>query len=146
MLPGPAADAGLEPLSIARSDLPRELAAAVGAALDVANAKRAISCAEVASWIKKVARLGGGREELRALVTALAPPAESESSVFETSSESLPRVPMLGWSVRLAPIASKVLSVRSGFARLEGVRAHLARARAYGAARWPRVEETVRSH
>jgi hypothetical protein len=101
----------LEPLSIIRSDLPRELGAAVGAALENTAGKRAIGCAELASWIKKVARLSGGRDELREKVTALAPPppVDPEPTLGEVLGDSA-RIPLAGWTVRLAPIANKVLS------------------------------------
>jgi serine/threonine protein kinase len=110
MLTGRDAAAGLEPLSTLRSDLPRELSAAVGAAIDVANAKRAVGCAEVASWIKKVARLAGGRDELRARVMMVAPAAEPREEPPDASDDSA-QVPLSGWSVRLAPLASRVLAV-----------------------------------
>jgi serine/threonine-protein kinase len=146
MLTGREASAGVEPLSSVRSDLPRELSAAVGAALDVANAKRAVGCAEVASWIKKVARVAEGRDELRARVTALAPPAEPDPADPEANGDSA-RIPMTGWSVRLAPITSKVLSVRTEWPRLDAaVRRQLAALSASIAARWPKFDALVRRH
>jgi hypothetical protein len=146
MLSGREASAGVEPLSSVRSDLPRELSAAVGAALDVANAKRAVGCAEVASWVKKVARIAEGRDELRARVMALAPPREPDPAEPEANGDSA-RIPMTGWSVRLAPITSKVLSVRTELPRLDAaVRRHLAALSAFIAARWPKFDALVRRH
>ena len=146
MLTGREASAGVEPLSSVRSDLPRELSAAVGAALDVTNAKRAVSCGEVASWIKKVARFAGGRDELRARVTMLAPPSEPEQPEPDVNGDST-RLPLSGWSVRLAPIRSKVLSVGSGLPRLDAaVRIHLTALRGSIAGRWPKFDALLRRH
>ena len=146
LLTGREATGQLEPLSIVRSDLPRELSAAVGAALDATNAKRAVSCAEVASWIKKVTRVAGGRDEVRERVTLLALPPEPGAPLAELTGESA-RIPLQGWTVRLAPIANKVLSVGTG---LPKAHAHLRRmlsvARSTMAARWPKADALLRNH
>ena len=64
-----------EPLATLRRDLPRELVAAVDAALSFTPAKRTITCAEMAKWMRKViarrpgekgarsAREGGARHD-----------------------------------------------------------------------------------
>lgn len=55
----------LEPLSNLRPDLPRELHAAVDAALEPLPDKRRITCAEIAQWFTKLTKPEAGREELR---------------------------------------------------------------------------------
>ncbi|HKQ68208.1 MAG TPA: serine/threonine-protein kinase, partial [Polyangiaceae bacterium] len=59
-------------LGSVRRDLPRELLAAVDAALMPSIDKRTIGCADMARWIKKVTHAGRGRKEVRERVTALA--------------------------------------------------------------------------
>lgn len=48
-----------------RPDLPRELVAAIDAALEPSPDRRRISCAELAQWLAKLVRPDAGREELR---------------------------------------------------------------------------------
>jgi hypothetical protein len=146
LLTGREATGHLEPLALVRSDLPRELSAAVGAALDATNAKRAVSCAEVASWIKKVARVAGGRDEVRERVTLLAPMPESGPALAELTGESA-RIPLQGWTVRLAPIANKVLSVGTALPKAHAhVRRIFSAARSTIAARWPKVDALLHNH
>ena len=158
LLSGREPTAPLEPLSVIRSDLPRELGAAVGAALESTAGKRAIGCAELASWIKKVARLSGGRDELRERVTALAPPTpvDLEPALGEVQGDSA-RIPLAGWTVRLAPIANKVLSgptwsrmgtlARAHGSRLETLaRAHGSRLETLARAHGSRLETLARAH
>jgi hypothetical protein len=128
MLTGREASAGLEPLSVVRSDLPREL-----------------SAAEVASWIKKVARFAAGRDEIRNHVLMFAP-AEPEPAAVDAISESA-RIPLQGWSMRLAPIANRVLAVRSSFPRLDAAaRNRLSAVRRSIGARWPKLDSLLRRH
>ena len=146
LLTGREAPFPIEPLALVRSDLPRELTAAVGAALDAPGARRAVTCAEVASWIKKVARVAGGRDDVRERVTLLAPASEPEPVPQELTGESA-RIPLQGWTVRLAPIASRMLAVRTGlplaYARLRGMLFDLQSAIA---ARWPKADALLRNH
>jgi serine/threonine-protein kinase len=53
------------PIAEARPDLPRELHAAIDAALEPATDKRRITCADLAQWLIKLAKIETGREELR---------------------------------------------------------------------------------
>jgi hypothetical protein len=136
----------LEPLSVIRSDLPRELAAAVGAALENTPGKRAIGCAELASWIKKVARLSGGRDELREKVTAMAPPpVDLEPAPGEVLGDST-RIPLAGWTVRLAPIANRVLSAPAWSRMGTLVHAHGSRLGTLARAQGSRVGTLARAH
>jgi serine/threonine-protein kinase len=93
----------VEPLSNVRRDLPRELLAAIDASLEPTAQKRTISCADMASWIKKVAHVARGRKEVRELVTPLAAPSES-------GPERTPATPtpLLGWTARPPPLPSSI--------------------------------------
>ncbi|MBL9020789.1 MAG: serine/threonine protein kinase, partial [Myxococcales bacterium] len=55
----------LTPLGELRPDLPRELVAAIDAALEPSPDRRRITCAELAQWLAKLVRADAGREELR---------------------------------------------------------------------------------
>jgi serine/threonine-protein kinase len=55
----------LQPLGELRPDLPRELVAAIDAALEPSPDRRRISCAELAQWLAKLVKPDAGREELR---------------------------------------------------------------------------------
>ncbi len=55
----------LQPLGELRPDLPREVLAAVDAALEPSADRRRISCAEIAQWLAKLVKPEAGREELR---------------------------------------------------------------------------------
>jgi serine/threonine-protein kinase len=48
-----------------RSDIPREIGAALDACLEPAVEKRTIKCADVERWLKKVCDVNSGREQLR---------------------------------------------------------------------------------
>jgi len=62
----PPLDAGKPaPLGELRPDLPRELVAAVDAALEASADRRRITCAELAQWLSKLTKPEPGREELR---------------------------------------------------------------------------------
>lgn len=63
-------------LASVREGLPRELCAAVDAALSEDAKKRTISCAELARWIGKVQKLEEGKAALREIVAAM--PQEGE--------------------------------------------------------------------
>jgi hypothetical protein len=145
LLSGRETTGPIEPLAVVRSDLPRELSAAIGAALDATGAKRTISCAEVASWIKKVARVAGGRDEVRARVGLVVPAPEAEPPAAEVGESA--RIPLQGWTVRLAPIANKVLSVGAGLPRA-GAAVHrlFSVVRPAIATRWPKADALLRSH
>src|SRR5260370_41326354 len=58
----------LDPVASARPDLPRALAAAIDAALTPSPETRTIGCKELAQEIRKHARVGRGKEELRTKV------------------------------------------------------------------------------
>jgi hypothetical protein len=146
LLTGRETTGPIEPLAMVRSDLPRELTAAVGAALDAHGAKRTVGCAEVANWIKKVARVSGGRNEVRQRVTLLIPPLEPEPPAAEPAGES-GRIPLQGWTVRLAPIANKVLSVAEGLPKAGAiVRRSLSVVRSAIATRLPKADALLRNH
>ncbi len=53
------------PIAEARPDLPRELLAAIDAALEPSPDRRRISCADIAQWLGKLTKADAGREELR---------------------------------------------------------------------------------
>jgi len=55
----------LQPIGELRQDLPRELVAAIDAALEPSPDRRRISCADLAQWLAKLVRPDAGREELR---------------------------------------------------------------------------------
>jgi len=54
-----------KPLSEIRPDLPRELLAAIDAALEPSPDRRKIGCAELSAWLGKLVKPEAGREELR---------------------------------------------------------------------------------
>ncbi len=53
------------PIGEARPDLPRELIAAIEAALEPSPDKRRITCGDLAQWLSKLSKADAGREELR---------------------------------------------------------------------------------
>jgi eukaryotic-like serine/threonine-protein kinase len=53
------------PIAEARPDLPRELLAAIDAALEPSPDRRRITCADIAQWLAKLTKAEAGREELR---------------------------------------------------------------------------------
>ncbi|MGZ3424854.1 MAG: serine/threonine protein kinase [Polyangiales bacterium] len=64
--------AGRSPsLASVRSDVPRELAAAIDAALEPDPAKRSIPAAEIARWIARITTLEEGQRVLRTIVESL---------------------------------------------------------------------------
>ncbi len=54
-----------QPLGELRPDLPRELVAAIDAAMEPSPDRRRITCAELAQWLAKLVKPDAGREELR---------------------------------------------------------------------------------
>ncbi|GAC1352981.1 MAG: hypothetical protein NVSMB1_21490 [Polyangiales bacterium] len=58
----------LESISALRPDVPREVAAAIDAAIEIDVDQRTISCAELGGWIAKSTSISAGRDELRAHV------------------------------------------------------------------------------
>ncbi len=91
---GSEANAGLLPVIAGRApslvsvrpDLPRELAAAIDAALHDDPARRSIGCAELARWIARVVSLDEGRRALRdALSSAAAPSPPSDGKAPRAS-------------------------------------------------------------
>jgi serine/threonine protein kinase len=61
----PPIDARPEPLSKLRDDLPREIVAAIEAAMEPSADRRKITCAEIEQWLAKVTKVESGRSELR---------------------------------------------------------------------------------
>ncbi|MBI5534241.1 MAG: protein kinase [Deltaproteobacteria bacterium] len=55
----------VDPVSALRTDIPREIAAAIDACLEPAVEKRTIKCADVERWLKKVCDTNTGREQLQ---------------------------------------------------------------------------------
>jgi serine/threonine protein kinase len=86
LLTGRSPALGIEPLSVLRRDLPREVIAAIDASIEQSTHKRTISCADMARWIQKAVHFGRGRKELRQRISALAtsfdvvPPADAALS------------------------------------------------------------------
>jgi serine/threonine-protein kinase len=78
-----------DPVASARPDLPRALAAAVDAALTSAPEKRTIGCKELAQEIRKHARVGRGKEEMRARVQGGPSPIDTQAAAAVPT----PRVP-----------------------------------------------------
>ena len=95
-----------EPLSSVRRDLPRELLAAVDAALELNSQKRTISCADMASWIKKVTHTARGRKEVRERVAELATANDFSHEPTVATAESSGRIPLVGWTAKLPPVLS----------------------------------------
>jgi serine/threonine-protein kinase len=93
----------VEMLSAVRRDLPRELLAAVDAALEHNAEKRTITCADMASWIKKVTHAARGKREVRELVSELAVAFDTHQPTPATA-ESSGRIPIAGWSAKSEPI------------------------------------------
>jgi serine/threonine-protein kinase len=72
------------PLATLRRDLPKELVAAVDAALTFASDKRTITCGELAKWMRKVVSVGQARTLLETRVRAvLAASARAERPVVK---------------------------------------------------------------
>jgi serine/threonine-protein kinase len=77
---------GSRPQSVSqlRSDIPREIAAAIDATLEPSADRRKISCQEIEHWLAKITKMEAGRNELRekALLIRAArnPVAEAKSS------------------------------------------------------------------
>lgn len=61
----PLDGARLEPIAKLRPDLPREIIAAIDAALEPSPDRRRITCAEFTQWLTKLTKPEAGREELR---------------------------------------------------------------------------------
>ncbi len=83
------AERTLDPVASARPDLPRALAAAVDAALTSSPEKRTIGCKELAQEIRKHARVGRGKEELRTKVQGGTSPIDAQAAAAIPT----PRVP-----------------------------------------------------
>ena len=60
-----------DPISTLRPDLPRELHAAIDAALEPGPDRRRITCADIVQWLSKLTKPEAGREELRQKVLFL---------------------------------------------------------------------------
>ncbi len=67
----PSAETRPESLSELRPDIPREISAAIDAALEASPDRRRITCHDIAQWLAKVMNAEKGREELRQKVLAL---------------------------------------------------------------------------
>jgi len=61
----------LESVSKIRTDIPREIAAAIDAALEPSPDKRKITCTEIEQWLGKVAKIEPGKAELREKILML---------------------------------------------------------------------------
>jgi serine/threonine-protein kinase len=94
----------VEMLSAVRRDLPRELLAAVDAALEHNSERRSITCADMASWIKKVTHTARGKREVRELVSELAVSYDTSHEPTPATAESSGRIPLAGWSAKREPI------------------------------------------
>jgi serine/threonine-protein kinase len=90
----------VEMLSAVRRDLPRELLAAVDAALEHNSEKRSITCADMASWIKKVTHTARGKREVRELVSELAINYDTSHEPTPATAESSGHIPIAGWSTK----------------------------------------------
>jgi serine/threonine protein kinase len=75
----------LPSLRTLRSDLPRELVAAIDAALEPERVRRTITCASLSAWIAKVAHLQEGKAALRAHVEAFHAAEEREANGPEST-------------------------------------------------------------
>ena len=103
----PAEGAPLESLSKLRSDLPRELVAAITAALESSIAARRITCLEFEQWFTKSADLEAGRAELREKAELLRPapgkPAEAPEPGVSTAVASVAKAASLAMPPAPAP-------------------------------------------
>ena len=61
----------LEAVSTLRKDIPREIAAAIDAALEPAPDRRKITCLELEQWLEKLTRVEVGKAELREKILLL---------------------------------------------------------------------------
>jgi eukaryotic-like serine/threonine-protein kinase len=104
LLTGRPPPENVEPLSSVRRDLPRELLAAVDAALEHNSEKRTIGCADMASWIKKVTHTSRGKKEVRERVTELAVSNDSSHEPTPATAESSGRIPLVGWTAWTAKL------------------------------------------
>ena len=100
LLTGRPPPENVELLSSVRRDLPRELLAAVDAALEPNSQKRTISCADMASWIKKVTHTARGRKEVRERVAEVATANDFSHEPTMATAESSGRIPLVGWTAK----------------------------------------------
>lgn len=73
-------------LASVRRDVPREVSAAVDAALQEDPNKRTITCAELARWISQIAQIDDGKRALRTLVATLPLPEPEPVAAAERPS------------------------------------------------------------
>jgi serine/threonine-protein kinase len=76
------------PLSKLREDLPREISAAIEAALEPDVNRRRITCLEIEQWLEKIAKVDIGKMELREVAQRV---RETEPKIVEPER---PRVPL----------------------------------------------------
>ena len=114
LLTGRPPPENVELLSSVRRDLPRELLAAVDAALEPNSQKRTISCADMASWIKKVTHTARGRKEVRERVAEVATSNDFSHEPTVATAESSGRIPLVGWTAWTAKLPSRVAFFRRG--------------------------------
>ena len=83
----------VEPLSTQRTDIPREIAAAIDACLELSAEKRSIRCADVERWLKKVVDVNVGRDLLRERIVQMRNVAmrEPAPAAAGTRNSSAPR-------------------------------------------------------
>jgi eukaryotic-like serine/threonine-protein kinase len=94
-----------EPISSLRPDIPREIAAAIEAALEPSADRRKITCTEIENWLEKITKVDAGRAELKEKILLL---RSSRSPVgegtVETTAASRPTT---------KPAARRRLSIRA---------------------------------
>jgi serine/threonine protein kinase len=102
----------LESVSRLRRDIPREIAAALDAALEPSPDRRKITCAELEQWIGKIAKVEAGREELRDKIALLRPErVHGDAAPESVRGQPLPRVSIKGIRPSQRPPGPGPLSV-----------------------------------
>src|SRR6266542_1521585 len=120
LLTGRSPAEGIEPLSVLRRDLPREVLAAIDAAIEQSTHKRTISCSDMASWIKKAVHYGRGRKELRQRISALT--SSYDSAPLRPAARALScEDSLFGWVLRASQAAEKWVESRSLSAWLDAL-------------------------
>jgi hypothetical protein len=109
----------LPSLATVRGDLPRELVAAIDAALEQDPEKRTITCAELSRWIAMVGELDEGKSALRAHVEAFAAAEEYEEVAPESIAPARPNRRRARALRRGSGLGARVLARGSSEGKLE---------------------------
>ena len=98
-----------------RKRLPRELVAAIEAALEPDPAAREITCGELAGWIAKIADVDRGKKALRTCIDEMPPPAVAPG-VADDQTRPMPPVAVLreAETRRIAPVRTSLTGTKPG--------------------------------